>query len=241
MGAGEDFRRHQGGLRFPGQGRGQRRRGQRRIGGQPRGFADPEFGDPPIGPGQHPQEFPRVLLADGQVGVVRLPAHLPGLHAHRKAEPQRDHRDDCPALRLAERRRGRVAADDCAGSLERIREPHHCVGGGDGDLGRAPAAHHVAEVDQAREAHPGHRGLHHHVVVVRVVVDHGDGEPVPHRVESFRGAREGRRDEFAPAGEVAQAVPDRRRGCLHPPGEVARQRRVIESGEGLVQLGEQHP
>ena len=216
-----------------------------RIGHQTARLADPEFGQPPVGAPQGTEELPRGFPAHGEVFVPGLLAHLARLDAHGKAEPQSRHGDDRPAFRVGEGRDRGIPPGDPARGFHRIRQPHHRIGGCDRELGRPPASHHVTEVDQPPQAVAVERRSHHHVVVVGVVVNHRHGKRVANRVQPADGAAKSRGHHF---GSVVRALhgvravqvrADRPGRGFHPPREVAVEFRVVEAGQGRVQLGQE--
>ena len=213
--------------------------GEPGVGDQAARLPYPELGDPPVGARKLAQQTPRGVLADGEVLVPGLLAHLPRLDRHREAEPERHEGEDRAALLPDERRHRRVAARDPARRLHRVRPVQHGVGGRDRHLRGAPASHHVAEVDQACQARALERGLDDHVVVVGVVVDDGARQRVEHGVEEGGGAAEGGRDEVAAPIEVPQVGADRHRRGVHAPRELTVERGVVEAGERRVEMGEE--
>ena len=211
-------------------------RSQGGVGAQPARFPDAELGDPPVRGCECVEELPCPLLAHAEVGVVGLQRHLPRLVAHREAGPQRDHWHDRGALGLLKPRHGRVAAHDRACRLEGIGQPHHGVGRCHRHLGRAPVARRVPEVDQPRQARALERWRHHHVVVVRVVVDHAPRQRAANRVEAAKRPLQGGRDQVL---SLCQVVETRTNGCLrglHLPVEVAVELRVLEAVKREVEF-----
>ena len=184
-------------------------------------------------------QSPGRLLADRQIGIVRIRGAARSRHRDAEAQPRPDQIEQDVQLQLGQREHLAVAAQQGLGHLEGVHPSEHGVGQGDGRLAHDGRAHQVSEVDQPRDA----RAVRDQdVVVVGVAMDQPRPQAVADRTQRASEVRQGALDQRAPLGivEEVELGGDPSRPC-GVPGQIRQSRPAPESLQVLVEAAEEPP